>query len=456
MGGGPLFVVRHSRTPAAGRTPLLPNPPKPAAPALPGRGKPPSKGTFLTDFTSLGLAESTCRAVAAAGYTAPTDIQHQAIPAILDGADVIGSAQTGTGKTAAFVLPMLDRLANTPGKPAPNTCKAVILAPTRELAQQIAEAITTYGRNQRLSHTVVVGGAPYGPQIKALRRGVDVVVATPGRLEDHMSSGHIRLDAARFAVLDEGDRMLDLGFLPAIERILAAMPSARQTVLFSATMPAAIRKLASRFLTEPRTIEIAGTGDPAANVAQEVRIVANAGKNAALLDILGGDGVTRSIVFTRTKRGADTLSAHLTDSGIAAEAIHGDKSQGQRERTLKGFRRDKVKVLVATDVAARGIDVPEVSHVVNYDMPNEADAYVHRIGRTGRAGSQGTAISLCAPGERGLLHDVERLIGKRLVAPADLPPQPGPKRQGKPGGKPADKPGARKGPPPRHARRTAA
>jgi ATP-dependent RNA helicase RhlE len=414
------------------------------------------EGTFLTDFASLGLADSTCRAVAAAGYTTPTDIQQQAIPAILDGADVIGSAQTGTGKTAAFVLPMLDRLATNPGKPAPNSCKAMVLAPTRELAQQIGEAITTYGRNQRLSHTVVVGGAPYGPQIKALRRGVDVVVATPGRLEDHMASGHIRLETAAMAVLDEGDRMLDLGFLPAIERILGAMPSARQTVLFSATMPTPIRRLASRFLTAPRSIEVDGTGDPAKNVAQEVRMIPNAGKNAALLEILGGDSVTRSIVFTRTKRGADTLSQHLSDSGIHAEAIHGDKSQGQRERTLKGFRRDKVKVLVATDVAARGIDVPEVSHVVNYDMPNEADSYVHRIGRTGRAGNQGTAISLCAPGERGLLHDIERLIGKRLVAPADLPPRPGAKRQGKPGGKPAGKPGARKGPPPRHARRTAA
>lgn len=410
----------------------------------------------MTDFASLGLAESTCRAVTTAGYTTPTQIQTQAIPAILAGADVIGSAQTGTGKTAAFVLPMLDRLAANPGKPAPGTCKVVILAPTRELAQQIGEAIGIYARHQRMSHAVVVGGAPYGPQIKALRRGVDVLVATPGRLEDHMASGHIGLESARMAVLDEGDRMLDLGFMPAIERILGAMPAARQTVLFSATMPAPVRRLASRFLTDPRRIEIAGTGDPAANVAQEVRMVANAGKDAALLDILGGDGVTRSIVFTRTKRGADTLTAHLADSGIAAEAIHGDKSQGQRERTLKGFRRDKVKVLIATDVAARGIDVPEVSHVVNYDMPNEADSYVHRIGRTGRAGNQGTAISLCAPGERGLLHDIERLIGKRLVAPADLPPRPGAKRSGKPGGKPTGKSGARKGSPPRHARRTAA
>jgi ATP-dependent RNA helicase RhlE len=420
------------------------------------RGDPSSKGIRLTDFTSLGLADSTCRAVASAGYTTPTDIQQQAIPAILDGADVIGSAQTGTGKTAAFVLPMLDRLAAAPGKPAPNTCKAIVLAPTRELAQQIGEAITTYGRNQRLSHTVVVGGAPYGPQIKALRRGVDVVVATPGRLEDHMASGHIRLDGAGMAVLDEGDRMLDLGFMPAMERILATMPTVRQTVLFSATMPAPIRRLASRFLTDPREIKIAGTGDPAANVAQEVRMIPNGGKDAALLEILGGDAVTRSIVFTRTKRGADTLTRHLSESGIAAEAIHGDKSQGQRERTLKGFRRDKVKVLVATDVAARGIDVPEVSHVVNYDMPNEADAYVHRIGRTGRAGNQGNAISFCTPGERGLLHDIERLIGQRLVAPADLPPRPAAKRSGKPGGKPTGKPGARKGPPPRHARRTAA
>lgn len=411
----------------------------------------------MSAFASLGLAERTCRAVTAAGYTTPTEIQHNAIPAILDGADVVGSAQTGTGKTAAFVLPVLDRIADMGGKPAPNTCKAVVLAPTRELAQQIGEAITTYGRNQRLSHTVVVGGAKYGPQIKALSRGVDILVATPGRLEDHMASGHITLDRAHIAVLDEADRMLDLGFLPAIERVLATMPQPRQTVLFSATMPGAIRRLASRFLREPREITIAGTGDPVAKIDQEVRIVANAGKRAALLDILGGDGVTRSIVFTRTKRGADTVSEHLADSGIAAEAIHGDKSQAQRERTLKGFRRDKVKVLVATDVAARGIDVDDVSHVVNYDMPNEAESYLHRIGRTGRAGNAGNAISLCDPGERRLLHDIERLIGTRLVAPADLPARPGGKQAGKPGGKPAGKPGAGKGRGgPRRERRNAA
>ncbi len=407
----------------------------------------------MTHFADLGLAESTCRAVAAAGYSTATDIQARAIPAILSGADVIGCAQTGTGKTAAVVLPMLDRLAARPGKPAPGTCKALVLAPTRELAQQIGTAIQTYGANQRLSHAVVVGGAKYGPQIQALRRGVDILVATPGRLEDHIESGHLALDRTGMVVLDEADRMLDLGFLPAIRRMLAQLPAARQTVLLSATMPSAIRQLSAQFLSEPQTITAAGTGDPAAQVTQEVRIVPAAGKRAALMDILGGDEVARSIVFTRTKRGADALTEHLADSGIAAEAIHGDKSQGQRERTLRGFRRDKVRVLVATDVAARGIDVPGVSHVVNYDMPSEAESYVHRIGRTGRAGNSGNAISLCEPRERGLLHDIERLLGRRLVDPAELPAHPASRR----GNGPPAKPGRGKGRSgPRRERRNAA
>lgn len=395
------------------------------------------KGFPLTDFPALGLAESTCRAVATAGYSTPTEIQTRAIPAILSGADVIGCAQTGTGKTAAVVLPMLDRLAAKPGKPAPGTCKALVLAPTRELAQQIGAAIQTYGAQQRLSHTVVVGGAKYGPQIAALRRGVDILVATPGRLEDHIDSGNVALDRTGMVVLDEADRMLDLGFLPAIRRMLAQLPAVRQTVLLSATMPGAVRQLAGQFLSEPQTISAAGTGDPAAQVSQEVRIVPAHGKRAALMEILGGDDVSRSIVFTRTKRGADALTEHLTDSGISAEAIHGDKSQGQRERTLRGFRRDKVRVLVATDVAARGIDVAGVSHVVNYDMPSEAESYVHRIGRTGRAGNSGNAISLCEPRERGLLHDIERLLGRRLVDPADLPANAAPRRGNGPPGKPA-------------------
>ena len=405
------------------------------------------KGRSLSNFAELGLADSTCRAVATAGYDTPTAIQARAIPALLTGADVVGCARTGTGKTAAFVLPMLDRLAAQPGKPAPGTCKALVLAPTRELAQQIGAAIQDYGRNQRLSHAVVVGGAKYGPQIKALSRGVDILVATPGRLEDHIESGHVGLAQTRTVILDEADRMLDLGFLPAVKRILGAVPGERQTVLFSATMPSAIRELAARFLTEPQTITVQGSGDPAAHIDQEVRIVPAAGKRDALMTILGGDDVGRSIVFTRTKRGADSLSEHLAAAGIAAEAIHGDKSQGQRERTLRGFRRDKVRVLVATDVAARGIDVDDVSHVVNYDMPNEAEAYVHRIGRTGRAGNRGNAISLCEPRERGLLHDIERLLGRRLVDPAELPAR-------RPNNGPAGKPGRGQGP--RRERRRAA
>ena len=390
----------------------------------------------LTHFADLGLSETTLRAVSAEGYTTPTDIQEQAIPSILEGADVVGSAQTGTGKTAAFVLPLLDRLANVPGKPKPNTCKTLVLAPTRELAQQIADAVKRYGKNQRLSYAVVVGGAKYGPQIKSLSRGVDVLIATPGRLEDHIASDRLTLDQTRFVVLDEADQMLDLGFLPAIKRVLGAMPTERQTLLFSATMPRAIRELSKQFLTDPRSITVAGTQDPVATIQQEVRLVEASAKRGVLVDILNGTDVRRSIVFTRTKRGADKISEHLEASGLSAAAIHGDKSQGQRERTLNAFRRDRVKVLVATDVAARGIDIDDVSHVVNFELPNVAEAYVHRIGRTGRAGNSGNAISLCEPGEHGLLRDIERVIGKRLVAPSDLPA-----RSAKPRGRPAGKGG---------------
>lgn len=390
----------------------------------------------MTEFSSLGLSEATLRAVTAEGYTTPTGIQQQAIPQILDGADLIGSAQTGTGKTAAFVLPMLDRLAARPGKPKGGTSKALILAPTRELAQQIGNALKTYGRNQRLSHAVIVGGAKYGPQIKSLTRGVDIVVATPGRLEDHMASGHLTLDSTDMVVLDEADQMLDLGFLPAIKRILGAMPEVRQTLLFSATMPPAIRQLSNTFLRNPQEIAVAGAKDPVAEIDQEVRIVETAAKRDALVNILNGAEVERSIVFTRTKRGADKVSEHLEASGLRAAAIHGDKSQGQRERTLNAFRRNRVQVLVATDVAARGIDVANVSHVVNYEMPDVAEAYIHRIGRTGRAGARGSAISLCDPGERRLLKDIERVTGQRLVAPGAFPPPPHGQRRNGPG-KPA-------------------
>jgi ATP-dependent RNA helicase RhlE len=412
----------------------------------------------LTDFKTLGLAEPTLRAIEAEGYTTPTDIQRQSIPILLDGADIIGSAQTGTGKTAAFVLPMLDRLAQRPGKPKPNTCKALVLAPTRELAQQICDAVKRYGRNQRMSYAVVVGGAKYGPQIKSLSRGVDILIATPGRLEDHIESGHLKLDHTSIAVLDEADQMLDLGFQPAIKRIMGAMPEERQTLLFSATMPKAVRNLANTFLKSPHEVTVAGAKDPVAHIEQEVRVVESAAKRGILVDILSGADVVRSIVFTRTKRGADKLSEHLEANGLSAAAIHGDKSQGQRERTLNAFRRDRVKVLVATDVAARGIDIDNVSHVVNYEMPNVAEAYVHRIGRTGRAGASGSAISLCDPSERGLLKDIERVTGQRLVAPGAFPapprrPNAGPgKPNGKPGfkGRPAKGGGQRReGRPPR-------
>ncbi len=363
----------------------------------------------------LGLAEPLLRALTAEGYTTPTPIQAKAIPPLLAGADVLGIAQTGTGKTAAFVLPLLDRLAGTrQRRPAARSCGALILTPTRELANQIAEAIRGYGRFLRPSVAVVVGGAKPGPQIRALAAGVDIVVATPGRLLDHMSTGAIRLRETTAVVLDEADQMLDLGFLPPIRRILATLPTPRQTVLMSATMPKAIRALARDFQNAPVEVRVAPAATPVARVAQCVIDVEKAAKRRVLTALLGDDEVTRAIVFTRTKRGADRLHLHLRKAGLAAGTIHGDKSQGQRERALRSFRSGRTAILVATDVAARGIDIDDISHVVNFELPHVAESYVHRIGRTARAGRAGVAISLCDPSERGLLRDIERLIGGPL------------------------------------------
>ena len=405
--------------------------------------------TNLTQFSDLGLAEPILRAVAAEGYTTPTDIQREAIPAIIAGDDIVGIAQTGTGKTAAFVLPLLHELVSRPARPQPKTCKALILAPTRELAAQIAECVRVYGQLVRPSHTVIVGGVKHGPQIKALARGLDIVIATPGRLLDHMETGALRLDATRTIVLDEADQMLDLGFFPSIRKIMSKMPQKRQTLLLSATMPPPIRELAADFLRHPQEIAVAPVSRPIETIDQQVRLVAHADKRAALVDILVAAPDSHTIVFTRTKRGADRVCQYLEKGGFAAAAIHGDKSQSQRDRALAGFREGSVKVLVATDIAARGIDVDGVTHVINYEMPHVPEAYVHRIGRTARAGASGIAISLVDGDERGLLRDVERLIGRRLLeGVADDPrersgksfagkgrgDQRGPRRDGKPQG----------------------
>ena len=371
---------------------------------------------MLKTFSDLGLAETLLRAVTAEGYTHPTPIQAEVIPAALSGRDILGIAQTGTGKTASFVLPLLHRISERAARPGKKQTSALILAPTRELATQIMESIRTYGKQMRPSVALVVGGAKPGPQIKALSRGLDVVVATPGRLEDHMSSGHIRLDATEMVVLDEADQMLDLGFMPAIRRILGKLPGQRQTMLLSATMPKPIRALAHDFLNKPAEISVAPAAQPIERIDQKVIHVEAPAKRSVLTGILSGQGVGRAIVFTRTKRGADKLNQHLQKAGLSAAAIHGNKSQSQRDRALKAFKDGRVPILVATDVAARGIDVDDVSHIINFDLPNVPEAYVHRIGRTARAGKDGTAISLCDPSERGLLRDIERLIAKKITA----------------------------------------
>ena len=379
---------------------------------------------FLKQFNDLGLAEPLLRAVSDEGYTTPTPIQADVIPALLSGRDVVGIAQTGTGKTASFVLPLLDRIIRHGGRPAAKSCGALILTPTRELAAQIADNIRTYGKFMRVSVALVVGGVKPGPQIRALAAGAHIVVATPGRLLDHMTTGAIRLDATDAVVLDEADQMLDLGFIPAIRKIMGRLPQRRQTVLMSATMPPPIRVLAQDFLADPQEIAVAAAARPIESISQSVRHTPAAAKRGVLTHILSDARVERAIVFTRTKRGADRVSRHLEGAGLAA-AIHGNKSQAQRERTLASFRTGGTAILVATDIAARGIDIDDVSHVINYELPNVAEAYVHRIGRTARAGKAGIAISLCDPAERGLLRDIERLIGSRITDDgAPLPPLP--------------------------------
>jgi len=397
-------------------------------------GWPAHERPILTDFQELGLSESILRAVTREGYSTPTPIQTQAIPVLLRGKDLVGIAQTGTGKTAAFTLPILQMIEGLKGLPKPKTCRALIVAPTRELAAQIVESVRTYSRFTKISVTMVVGGVRPGPQIKALGRGVDVLVATPGRLLDHMATGAVSIQEAKAVVLDEADQMMDLGFLPAIRKIMRALPQQRQTMLFSATMPKEIRALASDFLHEPEEIAVAAVGKPVDAINQKVIHVPGPDKRDLLLELLQADDVGRAIVFTRTKRGADRVSDHLIGAGLRAGALHGNKSQGQRDRTLGGFRNGKLKILVATDIAARGIDVDDVSHVINFELPNVPEAYVHRIGRTARAGKDGIAIALCDRSEVGLLRDIEKLMKKAIPAEGDVPPP----RSGKPAsGRPA-------------------
>ena len=353
--------------------------------------------------------------VAAEQYTSPTPIQAQAIPHVLAGRDLLGIAQTGTGKTAAFALPILQRLAATSGRPARRTCRALVLAPTRELASQINESFRVYGRGLKLSSTVVFGGVAAGPQIRAIGAGVDIVVATPGRLLDHLDQGNIRLDQLEILVLDEVDRMLDMGFILPVRRIVRASPAARQTLVFSATMPSDIRKLAAELLRRPGR----GRGDAGGVHRRADRAAGHPGRypqqaGTARASCWPTESITRALVFTRTKRGADRVTRHLETAGVGAAAIHGNKSQGQREQALAAFRSGRARVLVATDIAARGIDVDGVTHVINFELPNIPESYVHRIGRTARAGASGKAISFCDAEERQHLRGIETLIRQRL------------------------------------------
>jgi ATP-dependent RNA helicase RhlE len=376
---------------------------------------------ILADFASLNLVEPLMQAVTESGYTKPTPIQAQSIPALLEGHDLLGLAQTGTGKTAAFVLPMLQRMMANRKQPQPKSMRALILTPTRELAVQINDSIKTYGRHLPLRSTVIFGGVGSVPQVNTMRRGIDFVVATPGRLLDLMNQGHVTLSSVEFFVLDEADRMLDMGFIRDIRKIVAALPARRQTLLFSATMPHDVADLANSLLTKPKRVEVVPQSTTAERIDQIVYMVPKANKRRLLAELLNGEGVTRSIVFTRTKRGADRVSEQLERDGIRSAAIHGNKGQSARQIALGSFRNGSVKVLVATDIAARGIDIDNISHVVNYDLPLEPESYVHRIGRTARAGATGIAISLCDGEERSLLRDIEKVVRMKIPVVDDHP-----------------------------------
>jgi ATP-dependent RNA helicase RhlE len=374
-----------------------------------------TKDTLLTAFSDFALIEPIQRALRSEGYTQPTPIQAQAITPALAGRDILGIAQTGTGKTAAFALPIINRLATTAKPRLPRSCRALILSPTRELASQIAESFRSYGANLKLTTEVIFGGVSINRQINALQRGVDIVVATPGRLIDLVQQKAISLRDIEVLVLDEADQMLDLGFIVPIRRIVPMLPKVRQTLFFSATMPKTIAALADEFLKDPVKVSVAPVATTAERVTQGVMFIHNSKKQALLHAILADKALERVLVFTRTKHGADRVVKHLTMEGLDSAAIHGNKSQAQREKALLAFRKGQCRVLVATDIAARGIDVDGVTHVINFELPNVPESYVHRIGRTARAGAAGIAISFCSSDERPFLRDIERLT--RLAVP---------------------------------------
>jgi ATP-dependent RNA helicase RhlE len=365
-------------------------------------------------FSELGLSAEILRAINEKGYTAPTPIQQQAIPAILQGGDILAGAQTGTGKTAGFTLPLLQRLAATPSARHARPVRALILTPTRELAAQVEESVTTYGKYLPLRSAVIFGGVKINPQIERLRQGVDILVATPGRLLDHLSQKTVDLSRVEVLVLDEADRMLDMGFIRDIRRVLAVLPKQRQNLLFSATFSDEIRQLAEGLLHRPELIEVARRNTSSELVRQIIHPVDRQRKAALLSFLIGSQDWRQVLVFTRTKHGANRLAQQLEKDGISAAAIHGNKSQGARTRALADFKSGTVRVLVATDIAARGLDISQLPHVVNFELPNVAEDYVHRIGRTGRAGNEGEAMSLVCVDEHKLLRDIERLLNREL------------------------------------------
>ncbi len=373
----------------------------------------------MNAFTDLGLSEPLVQAVADLGYETPTPIQQQAIPPLLEGRDLLGCARTGTGKTAAFALPLLHRLVASPGKPRPRQPRVLVLTPTRELAIQVDESFQSYAAHLKLRTTRIFGGVNQGKQVRAMERGVDILTACPGRLLDLMGQGHVELGDLEAFVLDEADRMLDMGFLPDVRRIMKQLPAKRHNLFFSATMPPDIVELSSQILTDPVQVEVSRESSTAEGITQRLMFVDKAGKRDLIVQVTSDPRVTRALVFTRTKHGANRVVKRLLASNIEAAAIHGNKSQNARERAMNGFREGKIRVLVATDIAARGIDVEEISHVINYDLPNIPESYVHRIGRTARAGTTGMALSFCDEEEIAYLRDIEMLIGERVKVAGD-------------------------------------
>ncbi len=372
--------------------------------------------TTSTTFSDLGLDAALLKALNAEGYTTPTPIQAQAIPGVMAGRDLMGIAQTGTGKTAAFALPILHRLSTDRRKPLRAGVRALILSPTRELASQIAASFRTYGKHTGLTVAMMYGGMPIRPQVNAVKNGVDILVATPGRLIDHLDQRNVDLTGTEILVLDEADQMLDMGFIQPIRKIISKLSHRRQSLFFSATMPKEIGTLAGEILRDPLRVQVTPVAKTADRVRQSVIHVEQQKKNSLLVELFKDPTLTRTLVFTRTKRGADKVARHLEDAGILVAAIHGNKSQGQRERALDLFRKGQIRGLIATDIAARGIDIDDVSHVINFELPNIPESYVHRIGRTARAGAEGTAISLCSGDERAYLRDIERTTRQTIPA----------------------------------------